>query len=183
METDSLSPPRVRPPESWFRTQPRTPLFREAEILLSKGKPKRPSGVQRLIDDFPQSSLFNEARFRMGVCYTHLKRPRDAIRILNALLSTFLSPARMIHVFTLLGDNYFELKDPLTALHWYGKGILVPGQPSDDLKGKVRSIIDGIDKEGVNQVDLSTEKLFRRLYAKRLAQIAKRKGKDLLSKD
>ena len=53
----------------------------------------------------------------------------------------------MVQVFTLLGDNYLELKDRLTALHWYGKGILVPGQPNEELKKKVRSIIDTYDSE------------------------------------
>jgi len=167
-------------------TQPEdTLLFREGEILLSKGQPEKALWrFKRLIDDFPQSSLFNEARFRMGVCYTQLKRHKEAIRIFNELLSTFLSPARMIHVLTLLGDNYFELKDPLTALHWYGKGILVPGQPHDDLKAKVRSIIDGLNKEEeLNRVESLYRGSYGGGYAKlRLAQIAKRHGNDLLSK-
>lgn len=167
-------------------TQPEdTVLFREGEILLSKGQTEKALWrFKRLIDDFPQSSLFNEARFRMGVCYTQLKRPKDAIRIFNELLSTFLSPARMVHVFTLLGDNYLELKDPFTGLHWYGKGILVPGQPSDDLKGKMRSIIDGMNREEeLNRVESLYRGSYSGGYAKmRLAQIGKRKWNDLLSK-
>jgi DNA polymerase III delta prime subunit len=46
---------------------------------------------------------------RMGVCHTQLKRPREAIRILNKLFPSFLSPTRMVHVFSLLGENYLEL--------------------------------------------------------------------------
>ncbi len=78
----------------------------------------------------------------MGICYTQLKRPKDSIRVLNELLSTFLAPARMIQVFTLMGDNYLELKDPFNALIWYGKGLLVEGQPKEELKGRVRSVVD-----------------------------------------
>ncbi len=72
----------------------------------------------------------------MGICYTQLKRPKDAIRILNELLPTFLAPTRMVQVFTLLGDNHLELKDRLNALHWYGKGLLVAGQPHEELEEK-----------------------------------------------
>src|SRR4030042_5074649 len=127
-------------------------LFREGEILLSKEDTERALWrFKRLITDFPKSPLLNEAKFRMGICYTQLKRPKEAIRILNELLPTFLAPVRMVQVFTLLGDNYFDLKDRLNALHWYGKGILVSGQPPgqsyDELKKKVRSIIDSYDSE------------------------------------
>ena len=83
---------------------------------------------------------------------------KDAIRILNELLPTFLSPARMVQVFTLLGDNYLELKDRLTALHWYGKGLLIPGQPNEELKKKVKSIIDAPEtEEELNPLNPSTE--------------------------
>ena len=118
----------------------------------------------------------------MGLCYTQLKRPNDTIRILNELLPTFLAPVRMVQVFTLLGDNYFELKDRLNALHWYGKGILVPGQSTDELKKKVRSIIDtyGFEEE-LNQIESLYRGAYAGGYAKlKSAQLAKRKGNDVL---
>jgi ABC-type branched-subunit amino acid transport system substrate-binding protein len=162
-----------------------TSLFREGEILLSKGDAERALWrFKRLITDFPKSPLFNEAKFRMGICYTQLKRPKDAIRILNELLPTFLAPARMVQVFTLLGDNYFELKDRLNALHWYGKGILIPGQPTDELKKKVKSIIDTYDsEEELNQIESLYRGAYAGGYAKlKLAQVAKRQGNDPLAR-
>jgi ABC-type branched-subunit amino acid transport system substrate-binding protein len=162
-----------------------TSLFREGEILLSKGDAERALWrFKSLITDFPKSPLFNEAKFRMGICYTQLKRPKDAIRILNELLPTFLAPARMVQVFTLLGDNYFELKDRLNALHWYGKGILIPGQPTDELKKKVKSIIDTYDsEEELNQIESLYRGAYAGGYAKlKLAQVAKRQGNDPLAR-
>ncbi len=162
-----------------------TSLFREGEILLSKGDAERALWrFKSLITDFPKSPLFNEAKFRMGICYTQLKRPKDAIRILNELLPTFLAPARMVQVFTLLGDNYFELKDRLNALHWYGKGILIPGQPTDELKKKVKSIIDTYDsEEELNQIESLYRGAYTGGYAKlKLAQVAKRQGNDPLAR-
>jgi len=160
-----------------------TSLFREGEILLSKGDTEKALWrFKRLITDFPKSPLLNEAKFRMGICYTQLKRPNDTIRILNELLPTFLAPVRMVQVFTLLGDNYFELKDRLNALHWYGKGILVPGQSTDELKKKVRSIIDtyGFEEE-LNQIESLYRGAYAGGYAKlKSAQLAKRKGNDVL---
>jgi ABC-type branched-subunit amino acid transport system substrate-binding protein len=170
-------PPTVYPED--------TLLFREGEILLSKGETEKALWrFKRLLDEFPQSSLSNDARFRMAICYTQLKRPKDAIRVLNDLFSTFLSPARMAEVFTLLGDNYVELKEPLSALHWYGKGLLVPGGPQEELKKKVRSIIDTYDsEEELNQIESSYRGAYGGGYAKlRLAQRAKGRGNDLLSK-
>ncbi len=160
-------------------------LFREGEILLSKGDTEKALWrFKSLTTDFPQSPLFNEAKFRMGICYTRLKRPQDAIRILNELLSTFLSSSRMVQIFALLGDNYVELKDRLTALHWYGKGLLVPGPPNEELRKKVKSILDAFHTEEELK---SIESLYRGAYAGgyaklRLAQIAKGQGNDAVAK-
>jgi branched-chain amino acid transport system substrate-binding protein len=160
-------------------------LFREGEILLSKGDTEKALWrFKKLITDFPKSPLLNESKFRMGICYTQLKRPQDAIRILTELLPTFLSPSRMVQVFSLLGDNHLELKDRLTALHWYGKGILVPGQPNDELKKKVRSIIDTDDSgEELNQIESLYRGAYAGGYAKlKLARLAKRQGNDTLAR-
>jgi branched-chain amino acid transport system substrate-binding protein len=162
-----------------------TALFRDGEILLSRGETEKALWrFKSLITDFPQSPLFNEAKFRMGVCYTRLKRPRDAIRILNELFPAFLSPSRMVEIFSLLGDNYLELKDRLNALHWYGKGLLIPGQPNEELRNKVKSAMDTSDTEEELK---SIESLYRGTYAGgysklKLAQMAKRQGNDLVAK-
>lgn len=154
-------------------------LFREGEILLAKGEIERALWrFKRLIIEYPKSSLSNEARFSIGICYTQLRRPGDAIRAFDELLPTFLAPARMVQVFTLLGDNYLELKDLFNALHWYGKGLLVEGQPKDELRNKVRSILDAFDsEEGLTKVETLYRGAYAGGYAKfRLAQVAKRRG-------
>jgi branched-chain amino acid transport system substrate-binding protein len=161
-------------------------LFREGEILLSKGDTEKALWrFKRLVTDYPNSPLLNEAKFRMGVCYTQLKRPKDSIRVLNELLSTFLAPARMIRVFTLMGDNYLELKDPFNALFWYGKGLHVEGQQKEELKGRVRSVVDTLDtEEALTKVETLYRGTYAGGYAKfRSAQMAKRRGdKSLLKK-
>jgi branched-chain amino acid transport system substrate-binding protein len=90
----------------------------------------------------------------------------------------------MLQVFTLLGDNYLELKDRLAALHWYGKGLLIPGQANEELRKKVRTTMDTSNSEEELK---SIESLYRGTYAGgyaklRLAQIAKRQGNDLIAK-
>jgi ABC-type branched-subunit amino acid transport system substrate-binding protein len=160
-------------------------LFREGEILFSKGESEKALWrFKRVTMEFPKSPLLNEAKFRMGICYTQLKRPKDAIRIFNELLPTFLAPARMVQMFTLLGDNYFELKDRLNALHWYGKAILVSGQPTDDPKDKVRGLIDTLETEEELK---SIESLYRGAYAGgyaklKWAQLARLQGNEVLAK-
>jgi len=160
-------------------------LFKDGEILLSKGETEKALWrFKSVVTDFPQSPLFNDAKFGMGVCYTRLKRPKDAIRVLNELFQTFLSPPRMMQTFSLLGDNYLESKDRLTALHWYGKALLIPGQPREELKQKVRSTMDASDSE---EEIKSIESLYRGTYSGgyaklRLAQMAKRQGSDLVAK-
>jgi len=120
----------------------------------------------------------------MGTCYTQLKRPKEAIQILNELFSTFLSPSRMAQVLTLLGDNFLGLKDSANALRWYGKGLLISGQPQEELKKKVRSIIDtsGTEEE-LNKIESLYRGAYGGGYAKlKLAQLMKRQGNDLLAK-
>ncbi len=167
-------------------SEPRDALvFRDAETFLTKGEPEKALWrFRRFLNDFPTSSLVNEAKFRMGICYTQLKRPKDAIRMLTELLPTFLAPGRMVQVFTLLGDNYLELKDPLSAVYWYGKGLLVPKQPNDDLKKKIRSIVDAVDsEEKLREIESIYRGAYGGGYAKlKLAQMAKRRGDDLQAK-
>jgi branched-chain amino acid transport system substrate-binding protein len=156
-----------------------TLLFREGEIFLAKGETEKALWrFKQLTTDFPKSSLTNEARFRMAICYTQLKKPKEANRILSDLLSTFLSPSRMIHVFTMLGDNHLEMKEPLAALQWYGKGILIPSQPNEELKRKVRSIIDTLDsEENLKQIDSLYRGAYAGGYAKlKLAERVKHRG-------
>ena len=160
-------------------------LYKDGELLLSNGETEKALWrFKSVVTDFPQSPLFNEAKFRMGICYTRLKRPKDAIRILNELFQTFLSPSRMMQILTLLGDNHLELKDRLAALHWYGKGLLITGEPRDELKQKARSTMDASDSEEELK---SIESLYHGAYAGgyaklRLAQMAKRQGSDLVAK-
>ena len=160
-------------------------LFREGEVLFSKGEIEKALWrFKRLTTEYPGSPLLSEAKFRMGICYTQLKRPKDGIRVLNELFSTFLAPARMVQVLTLLGDNHLELKDPFNALYWYGKGLLVQGQPKDELKNKVRSVIDAFDSEEALR---KVETLYRGAYAGgysklRLARMAKDRGDSSLLK-
>jgi branched-chain amino acid transport system substrate-binding protein len=170
-------------------TQPHpedTLLFRDGEILFSKGDTERALWrFKKIVTDHPQSPLFNEAKFRMALCYTQLKRPREAIRFLNELFSSFLAPSRMVQVFSLLGENHLELGDRFSALHWYGKGLLVPGQPQGELKKRVQAIIDTF---GTEEELKRVESLYRGAYAGgyakwRLAQMAKRRGNDLLAKN
>ncbi|HUL30686.1 MAG TPA: penicillin-binding protein activator [Thermodesulfobacteriota bacterium] len=160
-------------------------LFREGEVFLSKGDPERALWrFKRLVTEVPQSPLVNEAKFRMGVCYTQLKRPQDAIRTLNELFPTFLSASRMVQIFSLLGDNYLESKDRLTALHWYGKGLLVPGPANEELRKKVKSIMDGSNsEEELKSIEILYRGAYAGGYAKlRLAQIAKARGNDAVAK-
>jgi branched-chain amino acid transport system substrate-binding protein len=121
----------------------------------------------------------------MAICYTEIKRPKDAVRTLNDLLSTFPPPPRMVQLFTLLGDNHLELKDPANALLWYGKGLLVRGPPHEELKKKVRSIIDTFDtEEELNRIESFHRGAYAGGYAKlRLAQKAKKRGHDHLAKN
>lgn len=160
-------------------------LFKDGELLFSNGETEKALWrFKSVVTDFPQSPLFNEAKFKMGICYTRLNRPKDAIRILNELFQTFLSPSRMMQILTLLGDNHLELKDRLAALHWYGKGLLITGQHRNELKQKVRSTMDASDSEEELK---SIESLYRGAYAGgyaklRLAQMAKRQGSDLVAK-
>jgi ABC-type branched-subunit amino acid transport system substrate-binding protein len=159
-------------------------LFKEGETLFARGEVEKALWrFKQLVTEHPKSPLLNETRFRMAICYSHLKRHKEAIPVLNGLLSTS-PPPRMVQLFTLLGDNYLELKDRINALLWYGKGILIPGQPHDELKKKVRSLIDTLDtEEELSQVELTYRGAYAGGYAKlRLAQMAKKLGYDSIAR-
>lgn len=171
-----------QPPSS---SQEGSVLLREGEVLFSKGETEKALWrFKRLVTEHPRSPLVNEAKFRMGLCYTQLKRPRDAIRILNELLPTSLAPSRRVQVFTLLGDNYLELKEGGNALFWYGKGLLVPGETYEDLRKKIQRIIDAMEtEEELNRVEWTHRGTYAGGYAKlKLAQRARKSGYDFLAR-
>src|SRR4030042_7139575 len=129
--------------------------------------------------------------FNSSLCCPGTRRPfpyqwRAEGRSFNSrwLFPTFLAPVRMAQVSTLLGNKHLELKDRPSALHWYGKGLLVPGQHNEELKSKVRAIIDTYETEDeLNQIESTHRGAYVGGYAKwKLAQIAKRRGNDLLAK-
>jgi ABC-type branched-subunit amino acid transport system substrate-binding protein len=90
----------------------------------------------------------------------------------------------MVQVFSLLGDNYVELKDRPNALHWYGKGLLIPGQPTEELRNKVKSIMDASNtEEELKSIESLYHGAYAGGYAKlKLAQIARRQGNDLVAR-
>lgn len=161
-------------------------LFREAETFFSRGEIQKALWrFKKLTDEYPRSHLYHEARFRMALCFAELKRPRDAIQVLNDLVSTLPAPPRMVQIFTLLGDNHLELKDPSNALLWYGKGLLVRGQPHEELKKKIRSVIDAVEREEeLKQIESLHRGAYAGGYAKlRLVRTAKSRGQDLLARN
>jgi ABC-type branched-subunit amino acid transport system substrate-binding protein len=138
-------------------------LFREAEVLFSRGEIEKALWrFSKLTVDYPASPLVPEVRFRMALCYDRLKRPKDAVRVLEEILSSFPDPARMSQVLTLLGDSQIELNDRHASLHWYGKALLVPGRPQGELKNKIRNLIDVM---GSGQELAQVESLYRGAYA------------------
>ncbi len=172
-------------------SQPRSPespdslLFREGEIFFSRGEIEKALWrFKSVVTDHPKSPLFNEAKFRMALCYTQLKRHKEAIRTLHELLPTFMAPLRMFQVFTLLGDNYLELKEYHQTLLWYGKGLRISGQPHDELRKKIRAIIDTLEtEEDLNQVEMAHRGAYAGGYAKlKLAQMAKKMGQEAIAK-
>lgn len=151
-------------------------LFAEAEDLFTKGEIEKALWrFRRITVDFPASPLYDESRFRMALCYTRLKRPKDALRMLMDLVLTSLAPPRKVEILTLIGDNYLELKDQDSALLWYGKAILSANPPPEELKKKVRSLIDRITTEKeLNQIASSYRGAYAGGYAKwRLLQMAR----------
>lgn len=159
-----------------------TALFREGEVLLEKGDfQKALWRFQQLIRSSPRSSLLDETKFRIAICYTELKRHQDAIRILKELLDRLPPPDRMIQIFTLLGDNHSRLKDRLQALHWYGKGLFLPEQSHDELKRKIRELIDTIEsEEELARIETTFRGTYGGGYAKlRWAKIEKARGNHL----
>ena len=116
-------------------------LFRDGEILLSRGESEKALWrFKSLITDFPQSPLFNEAKFRMGICYTRLRRPHDAIRILNELFTTFLSPSRMVQIFQPAGRQLPRIKGSANRppLVWEGPSHSRTSQRRTKEKGESR---------------------------------------------
>lgn len=99
-------------------------LFNAGELLFSQEDfANAELRFRDLIEQYPESPLANEAKYKLGICYNKVGRYEDSIVLLREVLPLSLSPLRRTTIYSFMAENYSGLGDPFEALRWYSKAI------------------------------------------------------------
>ncbi|NIS60666.1 MAG: ABC transporter substrate-binding protein [Proteobacteria bacterium] len=99
-------------------------LFHMGELLFSQ-EDFANAGLKfrDLIERYPSSPLANEAKFKLGICYSKTGRYEDSLRLLREVLPLSLSPLRRSTIHSIMAENYSGMADYFEALRWYIKAM------------------------------------------------------------
>jgi ABC-type branched-subunit amino acid transport system substrate-binding protein len=99
-------------------------LFNMGELLFSQ-EDFANAGLKfrDLIEQYPDSPLTNEAKYKLGICYAKTGRYEDSLGLLREVLPLSLSPLRKSMIYSIMAENYSGLGDYFEALRWYIKAM------------------------------------------------------------
>ncbi len=99
-------------------------LFNMGELLFSQ-EDFANAGLKfrDLIEQYPDSPLANEAKYKLGICYAKTGRYEDSLGLLREVLPLSLSPLRKSTIYSFMAENYSGLGDYFEALRWYTKAM------------------------------------------------------------
>jgi tetratricopeptide (TPR) repeat protein len=99
-------------------------LFNTGEVLFSQ-EDFANAGLKfrDLIEQYPNSPLVNEAKYKLGICYSKTERHEDSMNLLSEVLPLSLSPLRRATIYATMAENYSGLGDSFEALRWYSKAM------------------------------------------------------------
>jgi len=120
-------------------------LFNMGEILFSKGDFAN-AGLKfrELIEQYPASPLANEAKYKLGICYSHIGRYEDSLRLLREVLPLSLSPLRKSIIYSVMAEDYSGLGDYFEALRWHIKAMENAEEEAqkEEIWQKITEIVD-----------------------------------------
>ena len=99
-------------------------LFNTGDLLFSQ-EDFANAGLKfrDLIEQYPDSPLANEAKYKLGICYAKTGRFEDSLGLLREVLPLSLSPLRKSTIYSFMAENYSGLEDYFEALRWYIKAM------------------------------------------------------------
>jgi branched-chain amino acid transport system substrate-binding protein len=129
--------PKAKPPVHKKPPEPKPPaiekageeardavLFNMGELLFAKGDFANASLMFRdLIEQYPDSLLANEAKYKLGICYSEIGRYEDSLGLLREVLPLSLSPLRKSMIYSVMAQDYSGLGDYFEALRWHIKAM------------------------------------------------------------
>ena len=120
-------------------------LFNTGELLFSK-EDFANAGLKfrDLIEQFPDSPLANEAKYKLGICYSKVGRYDDSLRLLREVLPHSLSPLRKSMIYSMMAENYSGLGDYFEALRWHIKAMESAEEEAqkEEIWEKIKEIMD-----------------------------------------
>ncbi len=119
--------------------------FKTGETHIIKGDfEKAVKSFDVIAEKFPRNSLYNEARYQLAFCYSHLGKYDVSLKITERLLKENVLPYQKVRILTLAGDNFVGLGKPYDAFAYYMNALKENPSPvlTDDIKKKVIDVID-----------------------------------------
>ena len=128
-------------------------LMRIAENLFDEEKFQEAAEVyENILQNFPQSPILGEARYRLALCYSHLDQPERTVETLRPLVEIDLPAPRKVRIFSLIAKSYLNLEKPLDALRWYLAAL--GAADNEDLKAEIQERIRKVLSENLSETEL-----------------------------
>ncbi|MBW2059108.1 MAG: penicillin-binding protein activator [Deltaproteobacteria bacterium] len=144
--------PPVAPPPGARKAMPLA-MAKEADGLFAQEKFREAAELyERVIQNFPQSPILNEIRWRLALCYHRLGDAARTERTLRDLVGLDLPVPRKVKVLSLMAESHRDLKRPLEALRWYLAALRTA--EADQLKAEVRGRIRKLLSEDTTETEL-----------------------------
>ncbi|NIS67855.1 MAG: tetratricopeptide repeat protein, partial [Proteobacteria bacterium] len=89
-------------------------LMRLAEDRFSQERFQEAAEIYKnVLKNFPESPVWNEAQFRLALCYDQLDQPAQTVRTLKELVGLDLPRPRKLKIFSLMAESYLKIDRPL----------------------------------------------------------------------
>jgi ABC-type branched-subunit amino acid transport system substrate-binding protein len=107
---------------------------------------------EHVLQNFPESPVRNEARYRLGLCYHQLNQPAKSVETLRPLVGVDLPAPRKVKILSLMAESFLNLEKPLDALRWYLAAL--QAADSENLETEIKERIRQVMSETLSEAEL-----------------------------
>lgn len=126
-------------------------LMKTGMIYLAVKKNKKARKIfNRLLSEYPDSSLVNDARIEILITYYNEEKFSEVIQLASSLLEAKISKAKIGRIYTILGDTYVAMDFPEDSIYFYAMAHkMFDGLKKISIVVKMKEAVSKLDSESI----------------------------------
>lgn len=126
-------------------------LMKTGMIYLAVKKNKKARKIfNRLLSEYPDSSLVNDARIEILITYYNEEKFSEVIQLASSLLEAKISKAKIGRIYTVLGDTYVAMDFPEDSIYFYAMAHkMFDGLKKISIVVKMKEAVSKLDSESI----------------------------------